>query len=109
MYIDILGNLCCRVHIHTGNLLLSVSLSVVYTYIVCAERLHVEYAGERIKHGIIFMISLFYDYSNLAYVHIHAIYRVHQAEYGIRILVAASQEYVNTYSTRRVPRRPFSG
>jgi len=29
-------------------------------------------------------------------------YRVHQAEYGIRILVAASQECTNTYSTRRV-------
>ena len=29
------------------------------------------------------------------------VYRVHQAEYGIHILVAASQEYVNTYSTRR--------
>jgi len=29
-------------------------------------------------------------------------YRVHQAEYGIHILVAASQEHVNTYSTRRI-------
>ena len=28
-------------------------------------------------------------------------YRVHQAEYVIHIRVAASQEYVNTYSTRR--------
>ena len=27
---------------------------------------------------------------------------VNQAEYGIRILVAASQEYVTTYSTCRV-------
>jgi len=35
-------------------------------------------------------------------VHIHVIYTVHQAEYGIRFLVAASQEYVNTYSTCRV-------
>ena len=34
------------------------------------------------------------------------IYRVNQAEYAIRILVAASEEYVNTYSTRRVnPKR----
>jgi len=32
-----------------------------------------------------------------------------QAEYGIHILVAASQEYVNTYSTRRVERRSVSG
>jgi len=29
-------------------------------------------------------------------------YRVNQAQYVIHILVAASQEYVNTYSTRRV-------
>jgi len=29
--------------------------------------------------------------------------RVDQAEYVIRILAAASQEYVNTYSTRRAP------
>jgi len=32
-------------------------------------------------------------------------YRVVQTEYGIRILVAASQEYVNTYATRRLMRR----
>ena len=30
--------------------------------------------------------------------------RVHQAEYVIHIRAAASQEYVNTYSTRRVTR-----
>jgi len=29
-------------------------------------------------------------------------YRVQQAEYSLRILVAAPQEYVNTYSTGRV-------
>ena len=29
-------------------------------------------------------------------------YRVNQAEYGFDIRVAASQEYVNTYSPRRV-------
>ena len=29
-------------------------------------------------------------------------YRVHQAEHVIDIIVAASQEHVNTYSTRRV-------
>jgi len=53
------------------------------------------------KYGILFIFTLFYEYSTLEYVHIHVIfiYRVHQAEYGIRILVAASQEYVNTYST----------
>jgi len=61
--------------------------------------------GGGVKYGILFIFSLFYEYSNLEYVHIHVIYRVHQAEYGIHILVAASQEYVNTYSTRRLGMR----
>jgi len=61
--------------------------------------LHVEYAGGRTKFCILFIFRPFDEYSTLEYVHIHVIYRVHQAEYGIRILVAASQEYVNTYST----------
>jgi len=60
--------------------------------------LHVEYVGERVKYSILFLFSLFYVYSNLEYVHIHGIYRVNQAEYGIRILVAASQECVNCLS-----------
>ena len=64
--------------------------------------LYVEYAGGRIKYGILFILSLFYAYSNLEYVRFHIIYRVLQAEYGIRIRVVASQEYVNTYSTCRV-------
>jgi len=51
------------------------------------------------------MFSPFYEYNNLEYVHIHVIYRVRQAKYGIPIHVAASQEYVNTYSTRRVRSR----
>jgi len=42
------------------------------------------------------MFRLLYEKSNLEYVHIHVIYRVSQAENEI-----ASQEYVNTYSTRR--------
>jgi len=54
--------------------------------------------GEK-KHEILFILSPFYEYSNLRYIHVH---RVHQAEYGIHIRVAASQEYVNTYSTRRL-------
>ena len=58
--------------------------------------------GGEYKYGILFIFSLFYEYSNLEYVHIHVIRRVNQAEYVIRVLVAASQEYVNTYSTRRV-------
>jgi len=36
---------------------------------------------------------------NLEYVHIHVIYRANQADYVIYIRVAASQEYVKTYST----------
>jgi hypothetical protein len=32
----------------------------------------------------------------------HGIYRVNQAEYVVRIRVAAPQEYVNAYSTRRL-------
>jgi len=41
------------------------------------------------------------DVRRLEYVHIHVIYRVNQAEYVMRICVAASHEYVNVYSTRR--------
>jgi len=35
------------------------------------------------------------------YVRIHVIHGVNQPEYVIRILVAAPQEYMNIYSTRR--------
>jgi len=63
--------------------------------------LHVEYAEGRIKYNILFIFSLCYEYSNLEYIHSHVIYRVNHAEYVIRILVAASQEYVNIYSTHR--------
>jgi len=67
---------------------------------VSIASLHVEYAGgENNIRCILFILSLFYEHSNLEYVHIHVIYRVNQAEYVIRILVAAPQEYVNTYST----------
>jgi len=61
--------------------------------------LHVEYAEQSIKYGILFIFSLFYEYINLEYVRICVIYRVNQAEYVIRIRVAASQEYVNTSNT----------
>jgi len=64
--------------------------------------LHVEYAERNIKYGILFIFSLFREYINLEYVRVPIIYRDSQAEYGIHILVAASQEYVNTYSTRRL-------
>jgi len=60
--------------------------------------LHVEYAGERIKYGVLFRFGLFYECCNPAYVRIHGISRVYQAEYGIHIRVVAPQEYVNNYS-----------
>jgi len=47
------------------------------------------------------MVSLFCEYIHLEYVRIHAIYRVHEAEYGIHVLEVAPEEYVNMYSTRR--------
>ena len=50
--------------------------------------------SEEYKYGILFIFSLFYEYINLEYVHIHIIYRVNQAEYVTRILAAASQERV---------------
>jgi len=78
---------------------------VIRTTEPTVRNLHVEYAGGRITYGILFIFSLFYEYSNLESVHLHIIYRVQQAEYGIRIRVAAPQEYVNTYSTRRVRNR----
>jgi len=64
--------------------------------------LRVEYAGRSRKYEILFIFSLFCEYINFEYVQVPVIYRVYQAEYAIHIRVAASQEYVNTYSTRRV-------
>jgi len=54
------------------------------------------------KYRILFIFSPVYEYSILEYVHVPVEYRVHRAEYVIHICVAASQEYVNTYSTCRV-------
>ena len=64
--------------------------------------LHVEYAERRIRDGILFIFSPFYEYHNLEHAYVPVLYRVHQAECVIYILVAVSQEYVNTYSTRRI-------
>ena len=64
--------------------------------------LHVEYAEGRIEYAILFIFNLCYEYRILECVHVHVICRVYQAEYVIRILVAASQEYVNVYSTQRL-------
>ena len=66
----------------------------LYTYMLNTR-------GGRRKYGILFRFSVFYEYSNLEYEHIYVIYKVHQAEYVIHILVVAPQEYVNIYSTRR--------
>ena len=70
-----------------------------------ANSLHVEYSGGRMEYGILFIVSLFHEYTNLEYVHILVIYRVKRAGYVIRFLVAASQENVNTYSTCRANRQ----
>ena len=66
--------------------------------------LHVEYRERGKEYGSLFIFSLLCEYIHLEYVLIHGIYRVHQAEYGIHILVVVPQEYVNIYSTRRVTR-----
>jgi len=58
---------------------------------------------EEQKYRILFTFSLVYEYTNLAYVRIYVLYRVKQAEYSIRVLMAAPQEYVNTFSTRSYP------
>ena len=57
--------------------------------------------GQDKNTRILFQFSLFCEYSDLECVRIHVIYRVSQAEYEIRIPVAALQEYVDTYSPRR--------
>jgi len=46
------------------------------------------------KYGILFLFNLFCEYANFAFVRVPVVYRVHQKEYGIHILVVASQEYV---------------
>jgi len=55
--------------------------------------LHVEHAERGRKYGILFIFNLFCEYINVEYVRVPVIYRVNQVEYGIHILVAASQEY----------------
>ena len=65
--------------------------------------LRVEYAERRTKYGFLFIFTLFCEYIHLEYIHTHVVYRVKQAEYVIPTPVAAPQEYLNTYSTRRPP------
>jgi len=71
-----------------------------------AVTLHVEYAERGNECGILFIFSLFCEYIHLEYVRIHGIYSVDQAEYVIRILVVAPQEYMNIYSTYRAVTAP---
>jgi len=66
------------------------------------KSLHVEYAERDKEYGILFRLSQFCEYIHLEYVRIHVIYRVNPAEYVIHMLMVASQEYVNIYSTRRL-------
>jgi len=70
----------------------------------CQNRtvLRAKHAESINKCGILFIVSLFCDYMNLEYVYVHAICRVNQAKYAIRMLVVAPQEYVDTHSTRRL-------
>ena len=63
--------------------------------------LHVKNAERGRKYGILFIFNLVCEYINLAYVRVPVVYRVDQVEHRIHILVVASQEYVNAYSTRR--------
>jgi len=58
--------------------------------------------GATKQYGILFIASLFCEYMNVQYGRVPVVYRVTQAEYVIRFFVAVPQEYVNTYSTRRV-------
>jgi len=65
--------------------------------------LRVQYGERGNEYDILFICSLFCECIDLGYVRIHVIYRVQQAEYVFRTHVAAPQEYVNTYSTCRLP------
>ena len=59
------------------------------------------YAERSTKYGILFIFNVICEYVNLEHVRIHVIYKATQAEYAARTPMAAPQEYLNTYSTRR--------
>ena len=73
--------------------------------VACLGALHVEYTEQRRKYGILFIVCLFCEHTNLESVRVPVGYRVNQAEYGIHIIAAESQEFVNTCSTRRLGAR----
>jgi len=54
------------------------------------------------KNVLYSCVACFMNTVALKCVRIYSMYRVTQAEYVFRILMAASQEYVNTYSTCRL-------
>jgi len=56
--------------------------------------------------GITRRNTVFIFFRNLEYVRVSVLYRDNQAEYGIHILVTASQEYMYTYSLRRSRMQP---
>ena len=58
----------------------------------CAPYMSNMRGEEKIRYSCI--LTLYYEYSNLEYVHVHVVFRANQAEYGIRIRMVASQEYV---------------
>ena len=60
------------------------------TRVMAVLFLVVEYAERRIQHVILFICSLFDEYVPLAHVRAPVIYRVHQADYVIRFLMAIS-------------------
>jgi len=61
------------------------------------EHLHVENAELRYKYGIIFIVSLFCEYTILEDVRVPVRYRVNQAEYVLRIIAAVSHAYVRIH------------
>jgi len=58
--------------------------------------------SEESKTGFYTHYAYFVNTSSLKYARIHVIHRVHQAEYVIRILVAAPQESMNRDPTCRL-------
>jgi len=62
------------------------------------------YTGRAAVHApaLRFIFSLFREYLTHKHVRIHVIYRVHQAGYVIRILVAAPPEYFSRYQRNRL-------
>jgi len=65
-----------------------------------------EYRERRITYGILFILSPFYECIDLEYLVSMSYTGLLQAEYVIDIRLAVPQEYVNTFSTRRLLTTP---